>query len=243
MFEGMTSIRAAIDAAKRGDRSIIRVLYDEKRKKARDRELSFLFAAGSELGFDVVPATKEEIDGMTLGSSHGGVVALCSGRTIPPLDTSFIRENGFYVLIEGIEDPYNFGYAVRSIWASGADGIVLPGRNWMSAAGVVCRSSAGASERIPMAEAKDAFSACSLFKERGYRIVSAGIRDSVSACDADLSLPILLVIGGEKRGISRATLDISDLVVRIDYGREFRGSLSTASAATVLAFEVLRQNK
>jgi 23S rRNA (guanosine2251-2'-O)-methyltransferase len=54
--------------------------------------------------------------------------------------------------------------------------------------------------------------------------------------------PILLVIGGEKRGISRTILDMADQIVRIDYGRTFNGSLSAASAATVIAFEVLRQN-
>jgi 23S rRNA (guanosine2251-2'-O)-methyltransferase len=61
-------------------------------------------------------------------------------------------------------------------------------------------------------------------------------------CDANLQFPVLLVIGGEKRGISAALLAQSDCTVRIDYGRNFRGSLSAASAATVLAFEVLRQN-
>jgi 23S rRNA (guanosine2251-2'-O)-methyltransferase len=61
--------------------------------------------------------------------------------------------------------------------------------------------------------------------------------------EANLKTPLLLVIGGEKRGISAAVLSVTDTVVRIDYGRTFRGSLSAASAATVLAFEVLHQNQ
>ena len=60
--------------------------------------------------------------------------------------------------------------------------------------------------------------------------------------EADLKKPLLLVVGGEKRGISAEMLALADRVVRIDYGREFRGSLSAASAATVMAFEILRQN-
>jgi 23S rRNA (guanosine2251-2'-O)-methyltransferase len=55
-------------------------------------------------------------------------------------------------------------------------------------------------------------------------------------------LPLLLVVGGEKRGISRKLLEQADQIVRIDYGRSFRGSLSAASAATILAFEIYRQN-
>jgi 23S rRNA (guanosine2251-2'-O)-methyltransferase len=144
-------------------------------------------------------------------------------------------------MLEGIEDPYNFGYSLRSLYAAGVDGVILTPRNWMGAAGVVARASAGASERLPMAIG-DAEHAARSMHEREYRVVCAGIRDSVSLYDSDMKRPLLLVIGGEKRGISRAVLDVADQVVRIDYGRDFRGSLSAASAATVLGFEVLRQN-
>ena len=66
---------------------------------------------------------------------------------------------------------------------------------------------------------------------------------SVSMYDADLCRPLLLIVGGEKRGISRAVLDLADTVVRLDYGRPFEGALSAASAASILAFEVYRQNR
>ena len=61
--------------------------------------------------------------------------------------------------------------------------------------------------------------------------------------ETDLTLPVFLVVGGEKRGISRSVLDKADAVVRIDYGRDFPAALSAASAATVLGFEIFRQNK
>ena len=133
-------------------------------------------------------------------------------------------------MIQGIEDPYNFGYSLRSLYACGCDGIILPERNWMSAAGVVARSSAGASELIPIYTA-DPEDAVDLFRTAGYQILCAGIRDSVSLFDETFRFPVLLVIGGEKRGISRKLLDKADQIVRIDYGRSFRGSLSAASAA------------
>jgi 23S rRNA (guanosine2251-2'-O)-methyltransferase len=153
-----------------------------------------------------------------------------------------IRPDRFYVYLEGIEDPYNFGYAIRSLYAAGVSGIILPPRNWMSAAGVVARASAGASESLPIFEAEGE-DAVKLFREVGYSILCAGIRDSVSVFDEEFPYPVLLVVGGEKRGISRALLDSADRIVRIDYGRDFSGSLSAASAATVLAFEIYRQNR
>jgi 23S rRNA (guanosine2251-2'-O)-methyltransferase len=80
------------------------------------------------------------------------------------------------------------------------------------------------------------------FHERGYRILCAGIRDSQPYAEADLKKPLLLVVGGEKRGISRSLLDAADGILRIDYARAFRGSLPTTAATAVLAFEILRQN-
>ena len=82
-----------------------------------------------------------------------------------------------------------------------------------------------------------------VFRAAGYRILCAGIRDSVSLYEEPFSYPILLVIGGEKRGISRNILQKADRIVRIDYGREFRGSLSASASAAVMAFEIMRQNK
>lgn len=133
-------------------------------------------------------------------------------------------------MLEGIEDPYNFGYALRSLYAAGADGVILGERNWMTAAGVVCRASAGASERLSLFISKN--NAAMLMKSRGYKIVCADLRDSVSLYDADLKYPVFLIIGGEKRGISKGLLCQADIRVRIDYGREFAASLSAASAAT-----------
>ena len=111
----------------------------------------------------------------------------------------------------------------------------------MGAAGLVARSSAGTSEKMPLFIA-DPAEVIPLFREWGYRAVCAEIRDSVDLYEADLHLPLLLVIGGEKRGISRAVLSEADLNVRIGYRGSFRGSLSSAASAAVLAFEVGRQN-
>jgi 23S rRNA (guanosine2251-2'-O)-methyltransferase len=244
VFEGMTSLSAVIESALSGknDRRITEVLYDRNKEKSKAREIAYLRRMAEKLDFTVTEADAEEIDALATGNSHGGIIARCTERTISPLTAESLPETGFVVMIEGIEDPYNFGYALRSIYAAGADAVILTPRNWMSAAGVVCRSSAGASELLPLfvSEPEEAVHRA---KAAGYKVVCAGIRDSVSAFDADLTRPIFLIVGGEKRGISRTVLDLADEVVRLDYGRPFRGSLSAASAASILAYEVLRQNR
>ena len=245
LMEGMFSIRAVLRAGEEGisDRKIEKILFDREKAKSKAKELSFLRAKAKEHGFSIEFTDAAKIDELTVGNSHGGIVAFCTERSVPSVSEMNIRENGFYVMLEGIEDPYNFGYALRSLYAAGVSGIILPPRNWMQASGVVARASAGASELLPMYLSSSADEVLPMFQSLGYMSLCAGIRNSVSIFEEQFPLPVLLVIGGEKRGISRTVLDQADRIVRIDYGRSFNGSLSAASAATVMGFEIFRQNR
>ena len=244
IFEGMTSISALIKGFENNvtDRKIEKILFDRSKIKSKSHELSFLKAKSIQLGFELEMTDTETIDEVTIGNSHGGIIAICGDRCIPKLSTISVKSNGVYFILEGVEDPYNFGYSIRSLYAAGVDGIIVGERNWMGAAGVVARSSAGTSELINMYVA-DPLEAISVFKAAGYTVISAGIRDSVSLFDTSLSKPLLVILGGEKRGISRSVLDASDKIVRIDYGNTFGGSLSTSAASAVFAFEILRYNR
>ena len=245
VFEGMTSIRAVLKAydASIGDRKIIEILYDGAREEARFKELNYLDKVSSQYGFIMKKLSTAEIEEIAIGNSHGGILARCSSRSIPALaDAEGVSKNGFYVMLDGIEDPYNFGYSLRSIYAAGADGIILPPRNWLSAAGVVARASAGASELLPLYTSEPA-DAADFFKNIGYKVVCADKPNSVSIYDADLKKPIFLIVGGEKRGIRASVLEKADEIVRIDYGRDFNASLSAASASTVISYEIFRQNR
>ena len=244
VMEGMPSISALIKAieARTTDRKIETVYIDSSKRSSKRHEIAFINHKSRQMSFNVEFVNAELISEMTTGNSHGGIIAVCSPRTIPILSEDLIKANGVYYFLDGVEDPYNFGYAVRSIYAAGGDGIILPPRNWMGVAGVVARSSAGTSELIDMFVC-DPTVAIELFKSKGYRVICAGIRDSQSIFEAELKKPLFVVLGGEKRGISRTILDLADQIVRIDYGNDFNGSLSTAAATAVFAFEILRNNK
>ncbi len=244
VFEGMTSIRAIIKSIDNGisDRHIEKILYDDSKIKKISKEIGYFKAVSSKYGFELEATTAKHLEEVTLGTSHGGIIALTGKRTIPDLNgETSLPERGFFAMIQGIEDPYNFGYSLRSLYATGADGIILPKRNWMSAAGVVCRSSAGASELFDIYEA-EAEDAVKIFKEKGYTVVCADENTDNILGKVALPLPILLIVGGEKRGISRNILNAADILVKINYSREFRASLSAASATTMFAYEIMRQN-
>lgn len=245
IFEGMTSIRAIIKAmdGKISDRRIEKIFYDKNKIAKNAKIIGYLKAVSSQYGFNVEETTSEQIEMITLGTSHGGIIAKATHRTIPLLDNnSNIKSNGFYVMIEGIEDPYNFGYALRSLYPCGCDGIILPKRNWMSAAGVVSRSSAGASELFEMFSA-NATDAADFFKKLGYKIICADENTDNVLGQCEIPSPTLLIIGGEKRGISSTLMEKADMLIKIGYSREFRASLSAASATTMFAYEIMRQKQ
>ena len=245
VFEGMTSISAIINSIKSGknDRKIHRILFDQSKLKSKRPEFSFLKANSEILGYELEICDAEQINSLANGTSHGGIIALCDDRIIQNLTVESIAPNGVYYMFEGIEDPYNFGNSIRSVYAAGADGIIVGKRNWMGAAGVVARSSAGTSELIDMYVADTSEDAVDIFKSAGYSVLCAGIRDSVDLFEADLKKPLFVIIGGEKRGISRAVLDMADQIVRIDYQKDFRGSLSTSASAAIFAFEINRKSR
>ena len=238
VLEGVIAVRAALHAQ---SREVQRILIREDKD---DRPVTQLEKRARAAGIVVERVPAEVIDSVASGTTHGGVLAIAGPRLYASLkELGADQGASFLALLDGIEDPFNFGYALRSLYAAGAHGAVLGPRNWMSAAGTVGRASAGASELLPLAVA-DPMEALEHCAARGLVIVCAAAeRDARPVYDADLRGPLLLVIGGERRGISRSVLSRADVVVQIPYGRDFRGSLGTTSAAAVLAFEVLRQRR
>lgn len=244
VFEGMTSIRAILRGidSEINDRKIEKIIFDKAKIKKISKELGYLKAVSEKYGYEIIKSDDGELSKITLGSSHGGLVAVTSDRTLPYLDdSSEIASRGFYVMIEGIEDPYNFGYSMRSLYAMGCAGIILTERNWMSAAGVVARSSAGASEMFRIYKSNQE-NTIKIFKNKGYKIVCADENTDNILGQCELKMPLLLIVGGEKRGLSKAVLDSADTLVKINYKNEFKASLSAASAATMFAYEIARQN-
>ena len=236
ILEGHISILAAIEAASREIYGI------QISKHQLDRPVQELERRARALGIPVQRVEPDIILSQATGQTHGGVVAQVGPRRFVALgDLLAAKDRPLVVMLDGIEDPFNFGAAVRSLYAAGADGLVLRPRNWMSAASTVGRSSAGASELIPTAIAETALDAAEFYRARGLRVAVAARGRSVSIYQADLAVPLFLAIGGEKRGLSRPLVQRADLRLEIPYGRQWPVSLGTASATAVIAFEIMRQ--
>lgn len=238
--EGAISVLTILET---DSRPIEEIFLSNPDKLKSDRKIARIKRLADEKNIPFTICSEEFVEENTVGSTHAGLIAIVGDRNYISLEKAFEKKDGFVCLIDGIEDPYNFAYSVRSLWAAGVDSIILSTRNWMSAAGVCIRGSAGATERVDCAVYEDKDELIAIAKKNGYNIVCADIETDITYTDPVLNKPLFLIVGGEKRGISRAFLDASDYIVKIDYGREFNMSLTAASATSILAFEVLRQNK
>lgn len=253
ILEGMISVQAAIDAK---CRKIELVYIDTLKVKKRDRKtLAFIKTLKKEnIPYEL--CEREVIDAYLLqndenaGKTHGGVVAVCGERSYLDIDELLSKtadEGGFCVLLDGVEDPFNFGYSVRNLHAAGVAGIIIPSRNWMSAAGVCARASAGATELCDIAVLPDMRDEAShrefikSVKKKGLSVICAAkTADCSEIFSFEPCFPALLIIGGEKRGISPEFIECADEIVCIPYANGVRYSLPTASVAAVFGFELAK---
>jgi 23S rRNA (guanosine2251-2'-O)-methyltransferase len=236
VLEGAVSVAAALEG---GRREVARVLIraDKWEKSGKLRALA------RRAGTRVERATAEQIDAVASGRTHGGILAEAGPlRYVDSADLA-CGERPFVAMLDGIEDPYNFGYAIRSLYAAGSDGLAVRPREWGDSEATVVKASAGASDLLPIARVESAEAAADLFKEHGLAVACTAKRDATPIYDADLSGPLFLLVGGERRGITREFLRRADLVLEIPYRRSFSLSLGTVAAVSVLAFEVMRQRR
>ncbi len=237
LLEGKISVKAALLSPYR---SVDKIIIDANKK---DRDTNFIQKKAQELKVALELKSREEIDALCSGKTHGGIVAYVQDRLFQSLD-QLLQKPVFLAWVEGVEDPFNYGFVLRSLYAAGVQGVIVSQRNWTTAASTLAKASAGASEFIAMYVSEDDQDTIAQLKAKQVQIICANRSDqAIEMYDCDFTQNICLCIGGEKRGLSKAILQASDKDVFIPYQNDFRNALSAASAATILGYEVLRQRR
>lgn len=239
VLEGRVSIEAALAAG-------VRTVHEILAVTPGDRRLSFLRHAAAEHQVPIRRVSTVDLRQIVTGTTHGGVVALAGERGYLSMGELLEQASSvpLLMMLDGIEDPYNLGQAIRALYAAGVDGLVVRARSWEHAAGTLARASAGASELLPTAAVAGVEEAAELCRAAGLRIACATTRgDAPFLQDANLTVPMLLLVGGERRGVTRSFVENADLLLRIPYGRRGAHALGAATSAALLAFEALRQRR
>jgi tRNA G18 (ribose-2'-O)-methylase SpoU len=287
-LEGRISVLAALEARLRRF-EVVLVSASAHTEKVGD-----LLDAAARAGVPVKRVPADELDRMSHGRTHGGVLAICTPRpptpiedllqildhcrhpqpdpptpapsSLPPVGLrhgaatsapSSLPQVGprhgtvksefrptpappLLLLLEGIDDARNLGFVLRTADALGVHGVLVKRHVWDYDGADVSRSSSGAYERLPLVQVEDAAAALGALRKRSVAVWGCVAGAKRALHDAPLAGPVLLAIGGEKRGLSGAVRELCDGFLSIPM-REGSTSLSLSHAAAILIAEAARQ--
>ncbi|MGP3983470.1 23S rRNA (guanosine(2251)-2'-O)-methyltransferase RlmB [Streptomyces sp. KR80] len=197
-------------------------------------------------GIALMEAPKPELDRMTNGLHHQGLVL-----QVPPYDYAHPEdlaaaafdagEDPLIVALDGVTDPRNLGAVVRSVSAFGGHGVVVPERRAAGMTAGAWKTSAGTAARTPVARATNLTRALEAYQKAGMTVIGLAADGEAELQELDvLDGPVVIVVGSEGKGLSRLVGETCDLRVRIPMpgGAE---SLNAGVAAGVVLYEASRR--
>lgn len=210
---------------------------------AREHRLSDLIALARGKGVLVERLGRERLERIVeIGSNHQGVVAFTAAAEYSDADEILdsLSETALLVLLDGVEDPRNFGAVLRTAECSGVDGVFIPERRAVGLTDTVAKSSAGAVEHIKVAKVTNLNRLIDDLKSRGIWVVGTTGEAEMNHTEWDWKQPTALVLGAEGTGLHRLVAENCDALVKIPmYGKI--ESLNVSVAAGVILFEARRQ--
>ncbi len=216
----------------------VRIEHDARVKEA------LRAAAGQRI--PLLEVTKTDLDRMTDGAVHQGLVAAVPayGYAHPGDLVARARDAGESPLIaalDGVTDPRNLGAVVRSVAAFGGHGVVVPERRSAGMTASAWKTSAGAAARVPVARATNLTRVLQDYARAGCFVAGLDAEGELDLPALEAATePLVLVVGGEGKGLSRLVRSTCDVVVSIPMAAGTE-SLNAGVAAGVALYEVARR--
>lgn len=197
--------------------------------------------------FQYVPAGK--LNSLAKGLNHQGALAFAAPVAYHDVDEMLAAiapdlqavqsQQPVLLLLDGIEDPYNFGAMLRSAVAAGVEGVIVPKHGMAPLNAAALKASAGTAGRIPVARVTNLADQLYALKERGYWVVGADGEGEETVWTMDWDRPLALVMGSEGKGLHRRVAELCDYRVAIPM-RGPAESLNVSVAAGILLFAAAR---
>lgn len=223
-------------------------LYVQQFIDSDDRVREALKLAADRGGIHLMEAPRPELDRMTNGLNHQGLVL-----QVPPYEYAHPEDlvaaaadegqDPLIVALDGVTDPRNLGAVVRSVSAFGGHGVVVPERRAAGMTAGAWKTSAGTAARTPVARATNLTRALEAYKKAGLMVVGLDADGDTEVQDAEvLEGPVVIVAGSEGKGLSRLVSETCDVLVRIPMpgGAE---SLNAGVATGVVLYEAVRHRR
>ncbi|MES1951773.1 TrmH family RNA methyltransferase [Salinisphaera sp. S4-8] len=239
LIGGFHAVMSAIEK----DRGLARIWLASGR---RDGRADALRAAAADRGIEIVSADMAALDAMLADVRHQGCIAeraLAREKRESDLpDLLAAAERPWVLALDQVQDPHNLGACLRSAAAAGVTAVIAPRKRAAGLTAAVRKVAAGAAERIAFVPVTNLTRAIARLQDEGFWAVGLDGTAERSIYDSDLPERLVLVAGGEEKGIRALTARQCDALVSIPMAGDIE-SLNVSVATGVALFEALRQRR
>lgn len=239
--EDMIAGRNAVMEALKGSRSVNRIMIANGAVNGSIKEI---VAVAKEKGVNINYVERSKLESIAAGIRHQGVLAQVAPVSYVEVEDILAiarakNETPFILLLDELEDPHNVGALLRTADAVGVHGVLIPKRRSCPLSAAVAKTSAGAVEHVPVARIGNVVQAIKSLKEEGLWVAAADM-DGADYYDANMTGPLLLIVGSEGHGVGRLVKEQCDFVVKLPMSGKIN-SLNASVAGSVLMYEAMRQ--
>lgn len=183
----------------------------------------------------VVFEPEEALNRRAQGLPHQSVGAELASVPLTDLEAALERRPSRILLADGVEDPRNLGALLRTAEAAGVKTVLFPARHGCGITPTVLRASAGAALHLDLVQIGNTVRTLEVLKAQGYWVVGLDMRGQEDWSAVDTGSRLVLVVGGEDRGLRRLVRQHCDYLLRIPM-RGRVSSLNLAVAAGILMY-------
>jgi 23S rRNA (guanosine2251-2'-O)-methyltransferase len=236
---GLHSVQAAIDYS---PGKIIRVWIDEQRI---DKRLGKIIDDLAALGIEPEKTDRKKLDRLADGNNHQGIaVEVTMPGELSESDLKTMVENlsgtALLLVLDNVQDPHNLGACLRTADATGVQGVIITKDNATGITPTVCKVASGAAETIPVYQVTNLSRTLRWLKSEGIWVMGSAGEAEQTLYQADLTVPMALVVGAEGTGIRRLTKENCDLLIKLPMLGQLE-SLNLSVATGVFLYEAVRQ--
>ena len=234
-IKGRNAVREALNS----DSNILKILASNNSK---DKTFVDIINLAKRKGVKIQLVDTKILD--REGQNHQGLIAETSDfrySTVDEIIENKKGKNNFILILDGVEDPHNFGSIIRVAECLGVDGIIISKNRACPVNDTVAKVSAGAIEHMKIAKVTNINTEIERLKQKNIWIYACELGGE-ELDNADLSGNIAIVMGSEGKGVSALTRKLCDGVVTMQmYGKV--NSLNVSVATGIVLYEAVRKRK
>ncbi|WP_270789719.1 23S rRNA (guanosine(2251)-2'-O)-methyltransferase RlmB [Enterococcus diestrammenae] len=228
---------AVMEALKQGRGNKLFILED-----ARGAKIDELKQSAQEQSVPVKWVPKQKLDTMSDNGVHQGMVLAITPYeylSLPELLEKTTNPEPFFLILDNLEDPHNFGSILRTADAAGVDGVIIPKHRAVGITPIVVKTSTGAVEHVPVARVTNLSQGIKELKAAGFWIFGTDMLGT-NYTKWNARGKIALIIGNEGRGMSAGLAKEVDEMLTIPMIGHVQ-SLNASVAAGLLIYEAFNQ--